>query len=150
MVDQTFYIVNEDEEASVLAKKMARTEALEYVRTHMTGIMAGKTFYVGFYSRGPIGAQAANATVATVATASNSRRAAPMCGTVPAGIAMIGLPPSAGLRGQLLHAPLGFLGRHVFNMRRQGPLVAERILECAGAVAVELILNRPDLGRTCR
>jgi phosphoenolpyruvate carboxykinase (GTP) len=59
MVDQTFYIVNDDEEASVLAKKTARVEALEYVRTHMTGIMAGKTFYVGFYSRGPIGAQAA-------------------------------------------------------------------------------------------
>jgi phosphoenolpyruvate carboxykinase (GTP) len=59
MVDQTYYIVNEDEEASVLAKKMARAEALDYVRAHMTGIMAGKTFYVGFYSRGPIGAQAA-------------------------------------------------------------------------------------------
>ena len=59
MVDQTYYIVNEDEEASVLAKKMARAEALDYVRTHMTGIMAGKTLYVGFYSRGPVGAQAA-------------------------------------------------------------------------------------------
>ncbi|MCX7029764.1 MAG: phosphoenolpyruvate carboxykinase (GTP) [Spirochaetes bacterium] len=59
MVDQTFYIVNEGEEASVLAKKMARTEALDYVRTHMTGIMAARTLYVGFYSRGPVGAPAA-------------------------------------------------------------------------------------------
>jgi phosphoenolpyruvate carboxykinase (GTP) len=59
MVDQTFYIVNEDEDASVLAKKLARAEALDYVRTHMSGIMAGKTLYVGFYSRGPVGAQAA-------------------------------------------------------------------------------------------
>ena len=59
MVDQTYYIVNEDEPTSVLAKKMLRAEALEYVRTHMTGIMAAKTLYVGFYSRGPIGAQAA-------------------------------------------------------------------------------------------
>jgi phosphoenolpyruvate carboxykinase (GTP) len=59
MVDQTFYIVNEDEEASILAKKLARAEALDYVRTNMSGIMAGKTLYVGFYSRGPVGAQAA-------------------------------------------------------------------------------------------
>jgi phosphoenolpyruvate carboxykinase (GTP) len=58
MVDQTFYIVNEGEETSVLAKKMLRAEALDYVRTHMTGIMAGTTLFAGFYSRGPIGAQA--------------------------------------------------------------------------------------------
>ncbi|HET6451066.1 MAG TPA: phosphoenolpyruvate carboxykinase (GTP) [Spirochaetia bacterium] len=58
MVDQTYYIANEDEEVSVLAKKMLRDEALGYVRQHMSGIMAGKTLYVGFYSRGPIGAQA--------------------------------------------------------------------------------------------
>ncbi len=59
MVDQTFYIVNESEEVSSLAKKMARAEALAYVREHMGGIMAGGTLYVGIYSRGPIGAQAA-------------------------------------------------------------------------------------------
>ncbi len=58
MVDQTYYIANEDEEVSSLAKKMLRAEALEYVRGHMAGIMKGKTLFVGFYSRGPVGAQA--------------------------------------------------------------------------------------------
>ncbi len=59
MVDQTFYIINEDEEASSLAKKMLRPEALAYIRETMGGIMKGKTMLVGFYNRGPIGAQAA-------------------------------------------------------------------------------------------
>ncbi|MGO9310311.1 MAG: phosphoenolpyruvate carboxykinase (GTP) [Spirochaetia bacterium] len=59
MVDQTYYIANEDEEVSSLAKKMLRAEALSYVRENMSGIMKGKTLYVGFYNRGPIGAQAA-------------------------------------------------------------------------------------------
>ncbi len=59
MVDQTYYIANEDEEVSSLAKKMLRAEALSYVRENMSGIMKGKTLYVGFYYRGPIGAQAA-------------------------------------------------------------------------------------------
>ena len=58
MVDQTYYIANEDEEVSTLAKKMLRAEALAYIRQHMRGIMKGKTLYAGFYSRGPIGAQA--------------------------------------------------------------------------------------------
>jgi phosphoenolpyruvate carboxykinase (GTP) len=58
MVDQTFYIANEGEEVSVLAKKMLRAEALGYIRATMTGIMEGKTMLVGFYNRGPIGAQA--------------------------------------------------------------------------------------------
>ncbi|HVO40756.1 MAG TPA: phosphoenolpyruvate carboxykinase (GTP) [Spirochaetia bacterium] len=58
MVDQTFYIANPDEEVSALAKKMAREEALNYIRDTMGGIMEGKTMLVGFYSRGPIGAQA--------------------------------------------------------------------------------------------
>ena len=58
MVDQTFYIANEAEEVSVLAKKMLRAEALDYIRSTMVGIMKGKTMLVGFYSRGPIGAQA--------------------------------------------------------------------------------------------
>ncbi len=59
MVDQTYYIANEDEEVSSLAKKMARAEALAYIRENMAGIMKGKTLYVGFYNRGPVGAQAA-------------------------------------------------------------------------------------------
>ena len=59
MVDQTYYIANPDEEVSVLAKKMLREEALAYIRATMTGIMQGTTMLVGFYNRGPVGAQAA-------------------------------------------------------------------------------------------
>jgi len=58
MVDQTYYIANEDEEVSVLAKKMVRSESLAYIRQTMAGIMKGMTLFVGFYNRGPIGAQA--------------------------------------------------------------------------------------------
>ena len=58
MVDQTYYIANPDEEVSVLAKRMDRDEALRYIRETMRGIMKGRTLLVGFYSRGPIGAQA--------------------------------------------------------------------------------------------
>jgi phosphoenolpyruvate carboxykinase (GTP) len=59
IIDRTFYIVNEGEEVSVLAKKILRDEAYEYVKTYMTGIARGGTLLVGFFSRGPIGAQAA-------------------------------------------------------------------------------------------
>ena len=59
IIDRTFYIVNGGEETSVLARKVLREEAHEYVKTHMTGIARGKTLLVGFFSRGPVGAQAA-------------------------------------------------------------------------------------------
>ena len=59
IVDRTFYIVNPDEDTSVLAKKILRDEAYEYVKTHMPGIAWGMTLMVGFFSRGPIGAAAA-------------------------------------------------------------------------------------------
>ncbi|MHC4210138.1 MAG: phosphoenolpyruvate carboxykinase (GTP) [Planctomycetota bacterium] len=59
IVDRTFYIVNEGEKTSVLAKKMIRDEALAYVKENMTGIMKGKTMMVGFFSRGPAGAKLA-------------------------------------------------------------------------------------------
>jgi phosphoenolpyruvate carboxykinase (GTP) len=59
IIDRTFYIVNEGEEVSVLAKKILREEAYEYVKTYMTGIAKGMTLLVGFFIRGPIGAQAA-------------------------------------------------------------------------------------------
>ena len=59
IIDRTFYIVNEGEETSVLALKILRDEAYEYVKTQMTGIARGKTLLVGFFSRGPIGAPAA-------------------------------------------------------------------------------------------
>jgi phosphoenolpyruvate carboxykinase (GTP) len=60
IVDRTFYIANEGEEISSLAKKKLRAEALEDVRAKMTGIMKGMKMVVGFYMRGPIGAPAAN------------------------------------------------------------------------------------------
>ena len=59
IIDRTFYIVNPDEKTSVLAKKVLRDEAFEYVKANMVGIAQGKTLLVGFFSRGPIGAAAA-------------------------------------------------------------------------------------------
>jgi phosphoenolpyruvate carboxykinase (GTP) len=58
IIDRTFYIVNEDEETSVLAQKVLRDAAHEYVKTHMTGIARGKTLLIGFFNRGPVGAKA--------------------------------------------------------------------------------------------
>jgi phosphoenolpyruvate carboxykinase (GTP) len=63
IVDRTFYIYNEGEEVSSLAKKMLRNEALEDIREKMTGIMKGKIMMVGFYVRGPVGAPASNPAV---------------------------------------------------------------------------------------
>ena len=60
IVDRTFYIANEGEDISSLAKQLLRSEALEIVRDQMTGIMHGKTMMVGFYMRGPIGAPVSN------------------------------------------------------------------------------------------
>ncbi len=59
LIDRTFYIVNPDEDISVLAKKIVRDEAHEYIKKYMTDIMKDKTMFVGFFSRGPIGAKAA-------------------------------------------------------------------------------------------
>jgi len=59
MVDKTFYIVNDGEDVSVLARKIAREEARDYVGRQMRGIMAGKTLIVGMYSRGPVGSPVA-------------------------------------------------------------------------------------------
>ncbi|MCK5618342.1 MAG: phosphoenolpyruvate carboxykinase (GTP), partial [Candidatus Krumholzibacteria bacterium] len=60
IVDRTFYIVNEGETISALAKKKLRHEALEDVKEKMTGVMKGMTMVVGFYMRGPIGAPVSN------------------------------------------------------------------------------------------
>jgi len=57
VVDKTLYIVNEDENVSVLAKKILRQEGYAYVKEQMTGIAQGKTLLVGFFNRGPIGAK---------------------------------------------------------------------------------------------
>jgi phosphoenolpyruvate carboxykinase (GTP) len=59
LVNQTFYIVNEGENLSALAKSVLRADALKYVRENMRGIMKGMTMMVGFFTRGPAGAQAA-------------------------------------------------------------------------------------------
>ncbi|MBN1642287.1 MAG: phosphoenolpyruvate carboxykinase (GTP) [Anaerolineae bacterium] len=58
IIDRTFYIVNEDEPTSVLAKSLPRDEAHAYVRNVMKDIGKGMTLLVGFFSRGPIGAPA--------------------------------------------------------------------------------------------
>jgi len=58
LVKQTYYIINEGEKMSSLAKSMLRHEATDYVKEFMPGIMTGKTLMVGFYSRGPVGAEA--------------------------------------------------------------------------------------------
>jgi len=60
IVDRTFYIANEGEEISALAKKKLRDEALVDVQEKMTGVMKGMTMVVGFYMRGPLGAPASN------------------------------------------------------------------------------------------
>jgi phosphoenolpyruvate carboxykinase (GTP) len=58
LVNQTYYIINPGEKMSSLAKTVQRSEAIDYVRTYMPGIMTGMAMIVGFYSRGPVGAVA--------------------------------------------------------------------------------------------
>jgi len=58
LVNQTFYIINEGEKMSSLAKSLLRDEATEYISKYMAGIMKGQTMMIGFYSRGPVGAEA--------------------------------------------------------------------------------------------
>ncbi len=60
ITDRTFYMAEPDEKISSLANRVDRDEALEDVKTKMTGIMKGKTMLVGFYMRGPVGAPASN------------------------------------------------------------------------------------------
>jgi len=56
IVDRTFYITNDDEDVSSLARRMSREDAFDYVRKYMIGMMKGSTLIVGFYARGPVGA----------------------------------------------------------------------------------------------
>ena len=58
LVSQTFYIVNEDEKISSIAKKELRSDAHKYIKENMKGIMHGLTMYVSFLNRGPVGAEA--------------------------------------------------------------------------------------------
>ena len=58
LVDRTFYIVNEDEKTNPMAKTILRQDAFEYLKEYMAGLAKGRTLFVGFFSRGPVGAQA--------------------------------------------------------------------------------------------
>jgi len=58
LVNQTYYIINEGESLSSMAKSIPRADATEYVAQYMDGIMKGLTMIIGFYSRGPVGAKA--------------------------------------------------------------------------------------------
>lgn len=69
IIDRTYYIANEDEPVSSLGLRMSRQEALETVRNGMVGIMEGKTMVVGFYSRGPVGAQVSNPAIEITSSA---------------------------------------------------------------------------------
>jgi len=59
IIDRTYYIVNRGEKTSVMARSILRGDAYEYIRNHMTGIARGKTLLIGFFNRGPIGAEVA-------------------------------------------------------------------------------------------
>ncbi len=60
IIDRTFYIINPGEHVSSLANKMQRAQAMDVIEKNMVGIMQGKTMIIGFYMRGPVGAQASN------------------------------------------------------------------------------------------
>ena len=60
IVDRTFYIVNEGEQTSSLAKKILRDVAIEDLQSKMQGIMHGKLMIVGCYLRGPAGSPVSN------------------------------------------------------------------------------------------
>ncbi len=69
IVDRTFYIVDDFEDVSSLAKRMNRATALKEVGENLTGIMQGKVMIVGFYMRGPVGAKAANPAIEITSSA---------------------------------------------------------------------------------
>jgi phosphoenolpyruvate carboxykinase (GTP) len=60
ITDRTFYISNEEESVSSLAKRMDRKEALGDIDSKLKGLMRGKTMIIGFYIRGPVGSPASN------------------------------------------------------------------------------------------
>jgi len=69
IVDRTFYIVDDFEDVSSLAKRMNRDTALKEVEENLRGIMVGKIMIVGFYTRGPAGAKAANPSIEITSSA---------------------------------------------------------------------------------
>jgi phosphoenolpyruvate carboxykinase (GTP) len=69
IIDRTYYVANDDEPVSSLGLRMARPDALDVVRKGMDGIMNGMTMVVGFYSRGPVGAQVSNPAIEITSSA---------------------------------------------------------------------------------
>jgi phosphoenolpyruvate carboxykinase (GTP) len=69
IIDRTYYISNDDEIVSSLGLRMSRRQALETVRKSMGGVMNGMTMIVGFYSRGPVGAQVSNPAIEITSSA---------------------------------------------------------------------------------
>lgn len=69
LVKQTFYIANEGEKLSPMAKKMERPEAMDYVKKYMPGIMSDKIMMIGFFCRGPVGA---NGTIPAIQISSST------------------------------------------------------------------------------
>ncbi|MGB5986614.1 MAG: phosphoenolpyruvate carboxykinase (GTP), partial [Desulfobacterales bacterium] len=60
IIDRTYYLYNKGETVSPLGRKILRADALAEVRDNMDGIMKGMVMMVGFFVRGPIGAQVSN------------------------------------------------------------------------------------------
>ncbi|MFH1729221.1 MAG: phosphoenolpyruvate carboxykinase (GTP) [Pseudomonadota bacterium] len=69
LVDKTYYIYNENEDISSLAKKQLRADALVDIKEKMTGIMQGHTMVIGFYSRGPVGSPVSNPAIEITSSA---------------------------------------------------------------------------------
>lgn len=69
IIDRTYYVANDDEPVSSLGLRMSRPDALDVVRNGMDGIMNGMTMVVGFYSRGPVGAQVSNPAIEITSSA---------------------------------------------------------------------------------
>lgn len=69
IVDRTFYIANEGERISSLAKRMPRIEACRDLEAKMTGIMKGKKMVIGFYMRGPVGSPGSNPAIEVTSSA---------------------------------------------------------------------------------
>ncbi|MBA3037739.1 MAG: phosphoenolpyruvate carboxykinase (GTP) [Desulfobacterium sp.] len=69
ITDRTFYIINDGEEVSSLAKKTSRYDALNDIKAKMSGIMRGKVMLIGFYLRGPLGSPMSNPAVEITSSA---------------------------------------------------------------------------------
>lgn len=59
LVSQTFYIANDGEDISSMAKQEPRAESLAYAKKYMPGMMKGRQMLIAFWNRGPVGAAAA-------------------------------------------------------------------------------------------